>query len=156
MKSYLLMLAGAILLSSLVSILISDGKMGKFIKGMTRLFVFSLVVVPLLSLFGKREFTFSISEISEDEEYLEFCNEALAQEDEAEIEGYLLKEYSLKSEAEVVWEIGDTFTRKKILVKITDAGIFGQEEHIDIIEKIIYELEEKYDCKTEVIWEATE
>lgn len=156
MKAYLLTIAGVIILSAVVSILVSDGKMGKFIKGMMRLFVFSVVIVPFISMFGEKDFVFSTAEIESDEGYLIRCSEILEEKDEKEIIEFLSREYGIIGEAEVVRDNSDGFARKKINVKIFDAGIFGQDEHIDIIGRIKIVLEEKYGCQTEVAWRVTE
>lgn len=154
MKAYLLTLTGAILLSAVLSILVSDGKMGKFIKGMTRLFVFSVVIFPIASLFGENKISFSASEVGTDVGYLKKCSALLCERDEAEIKEYLKKEYLLDSEAEVERAADGNFLREKIIVIIEDSGIIGQDGHIDMIACIQADLEEKYGCKTEVIWQG--
>ena len=154
MKTYLLTLTGAILLSAIVSILISDGKMGRFVKGMTRLFVFSIVIVPLVSLFGKKSFDFSTGNIGTDENYLLKCAALLSEKDEEIITNYLFEEYSLVAETIVERSASGKFACKKITVKINDFGIFGQDEHIDMINRIKTDIEEKYGCQTEVIWQG--
>lgn len=152
MKAYLLTLSGVIILSAIVSILISDGKMGKFIKGMTRLFVFSVVIVPLVSVFEKKELAFSAAEIGTDEGYLLRCAELLSEQDEEEISRFLSEEYAVSAWVEIEREIEDHFPRKKITVIIYESGIFGQDEHINMIDCMKSVLEEKYGCVTEVVW----
>ena len=156
MKAYLLTLTGAILLSAVLSILVSDGKMGKFIKGMTRLFVFSVVILPIASLFGEKKISFPVSEVGTDSGYLAKCALLLSERDETEIKEYLKEEYSLDAEAEVARAAEGNFLRKKIVVIIEDFGIIGQEGHIDMMTCIQADLEEKYGCQTEVIWQGTE
>ena len=156
MKAYLLTLTGAILLSSIVSILVSDGKMGRFIKGMTRLFVFSIVIVPLISLFEKKGFDFPNNNINTDEKYLLKCAALLSEKDERAITAYLSQEYSLTAETIVERGTNENFACKKITVKINDSGIFGQDEHIDMISQIKTDIEEKYGCQTEVIWQGAD
>lgn len=158
LKAYLLSLAGAILLSSLVSILVSDGKMGKFIKGMARLFLFSVLISPLFSLFGGRNpLGFSAAEsadVAVSGDYLLVCAEMLEREDEAEIEAFLLKEYALEAKADMTREADGLFLRKKIRVEITNGGISEREPHIDMTEELRSVLEQKYGCEAEVIWRA--
>lgn len=154
MKAYLLTLTGAILLSAVLSILVSDGKIGKFIKGMTRLFVFSVVILPIASMFGEKRLSFSASEVGTDVGYLKKCAALLSERDETEIKEYLKEEYSLDSEAAVERAAEGNFEREKIVVYIEEFGIFGQEGHIDMIACIQADLEEKYGCQTEVIWQG--
>lgn len=152
MKSYILTLTGAILLSALVSALVPEGKMGKFLKGMTNLFVFSVVVVPLLSLFGKEEIPLGAGSVSLDGEYLKRCERTLSERDETEICALLQEEHGLCAKVSVQREEYGNFARKKILVQLEDLGITGEKEHIDMAESIRASLEEKYGCQTEVIW----
>ncbi len=154
MKTYLLTLTGVIILSAIVSILVSDGKMGKFIKGMTRLFVFSVVIVPLVSVFEKKELALSTAEIGTDENYLLRCAELLSGQDEEEISRFLSDEYAVSALVEMERGIEDYFPRKKITVIIYESGIIGQDEHINMIDCMKSVLEEKYGCVTEVVWQA--
>lgn len=153
MKAYLLTLTGAILLSSLVSILIPDGKMGRFIKGMTRLFVFSIVIVPLASLFGENKINFSQKELAVDHDYLVRCAAMLEREDEETIEGFLLENYAYRAEVQMTRGTEADFPRKKLVVKISADGIFEPGTHIDMMTEIENVLEEIYGCPAEVIWE---
>ncbi len=154
MKAYLLTLTGAILLSAIVSVLLPDGKMGRFLKGMTRLFVFSIVVVPLVSLFHEKKFDFSTGETAMDAAYLETCAELLERADEREIEGYLLGEYGLESEAEMSRKPTGDFGREKVRVKLFFEGIFEPEAHIDMMTEIKNVLEKNFGCLAEVEWQA--
>lgn len=157
MKAYILTLAGAVLLSAVLSILVSDGKMGKFIKGMTKLLVFSIVAAPLISLFAEGEFALPSAEIGHDEGYLERCAELLSERDAAEIEAYLSEEFALPA-AEVQAKRGteDGFPLKKITVILQADGIFGQDGHIDMVDRIRAALFGRFGCEAEVIWRGTD
>ena len=156
MKSYLLAVSGAIILSAVISILVSDGKMGTFIKGMARLFVFSVLLVPLLSMFGEKKIVLTASEITSDEGYLVYCAEKLSKQDEEEIATYLVEEFSLTVQIRVERGTESGFPRKKIMIKLFENGIYGQEEHIDILSRIQAQIQEEYGCLTEVVWQERE
>lgn len=156
MKAYLLAVSGAIILSAVISIIVSDGKMGKFIKGMTRLFVFSVLLVPLLSLFGEKKIVLTASEITSDEGYLAYCAEKLSKRDEEEIATYLVEEYSLVVQVNVERGTEDGFPRKKIMIKLFGNGIYEQDEHIDILSRIQEQIQDEYGCLTEVVWQERE
>lgn len=153
MKAYLLTLTGAILISAVLSILVSDGKMGKFIKGMIKLFVFSVVILPLSVFFGQKNFSFSLSEVKTDDGYLKKCSALLSHQDEAEIKKYLKEEYEIEADVIVERSYEANFPREKISLKIKDDGIFQTEEHIDMMNWIQAFLEENYNCETEVVWQ---
>ncbi len=155
MKAYLLAVSGAILISAVLACILPDGKMGKFIRGMSRLFVFSVLLLPLLNLFSGKGFVFSAANIEEDGSYLTYCAETLAKEDEEEIANLILEEFPLEIGIDVVRSAEPGFPRKKISVKIYDSGLLGEEEHIHIL-SCIEELLEGYGCRTEVIWQEEE
>lgn len=152
MKAYILTVAGAALLSAVIAILIPGGRMGKFVKGMSRLLVLSIVVTPLIALFTKGEFAFPETDVALDEDYLFSCASMLEEEDEERAEKLLSEQFSLSCEARMERVLGDGFPRKKITVKITDPCIFGQDEHIDMTSKLKRALEEAFCCTAEVEW----
>lgn len=152
MKAYLLTLTGAILLSAVASIVLPGGKMGKFLKGMTRLFVFSVVIVPLVSLFGEKKLDFKAGSVRTDTKYLETCAALLERADEREAELYLKEEYGVTSKAKMTRKAEEDFCREKIEVKIYSDGIFEPGAHIDMMRKIESVLEKNFGCKAEAEW----
>lgn len=152
MKEYILMITGAILISAAASVLTPGGKLGSFIRGMARLFVFSVVVMPLFAIGGK-EFSFgSMGDVPIDSVFLEACAEKLSLQSEEETKEYLSEQYALSAEVEIGRGTEDGFPVRKIVIKLKDEGIFGEKEHIDIAEKIRADLSEKYACRAEVVW----
>lgn len=156
MKAYILTLAGAILLSALLSVLLPGGKIGKFLKGVGKLLVFSVVAAPLVSLFaGSGSFVFPSAQIGSDEGYLRACAKLLEEEDEREIARLIEEEFSLS--AEVFSERGteEGFPRRMIRVKIEDPVISSDGAHINTLDRVRAVLEERYGCETEVLWRET-
>ena len=152
MKTYILSIAGVVLLTAIISIVVPNGKMGKFIQGMGKLLTLTVMIAPFATLFTKQkgELAFSSANIAADERYLVSCARILSERDEEEIKKALNDEFSVTAEVEV--ERGKTagFPSEKITVKITDFGIIEQDKHIDIIDKIQGALEKKYGCPAEV------
>ena len=60
------------------------------------------------------------------------------------------EEYGVTAEAQVNRRADGEFSYEKILIKITDFGINGQDEHIHISEEIERALESHYGCDAEV------
>lgn len=157
MSGYILAVAGAVLLSAALSVILPGGKMGAFLKGMSRLFVFAVLVSPLASLLKKQEISLGSSEVGEDRGYLTECARLLSERDEREIAAFLQEEYSLSATASVSREIGDGFPLTKIRINLSADGIFGQDAHIDMAERIEAALAQRYSCNeelVEVIWES--
>ena len=150
MKAYILSIAGVVLLAAVITIIAPGGKMGKFLKGAVKLVILFVMVSPLASIFSEGKFAFETAQIGIDEDYLAHCAELLAEEDEAAIIGYLSEEYGVTAEAQVSRRADGEFSYEKILIKITDFGIIGQDEHIHIIEEIEKKLETRYGCDAEV------
>lgn len=150
MKAYILSIAGAVLLSAVVTAIAPNGKMGKFIKGTLKLLVLTVLLAPMISLTTGKDFSLESSELAQDEGYLSACVSILEESDAKEISDYLLEEFSVETEVSSQRGTEAGFPVKKIRVNITDFGINGQVEHKDIISKIQGELEKKFGCPTEV------
>ena len=147
MKAYILSIAGIVLISAVVSMIAPSGKMGKFVRGTTKLMILLVMLAPLISwLEGKTEFTLSSSSIDTDDKYLERCITLMEVGDSRTISAYLLSEYGVT--AEICTEREDeTFRLQKITVKVTDFGIIGQDGHINIMTRIGEDLEARYGCE---------
>lgn len=151
MKAYILSVAGIILLSATVSIIAPGGKMGKFVKGAMKLFVFVVLISPFTKLVRGETSDFVLSEIGTDEVYLEKCAALLEDEDETAIVAYIEESFGVEAAVSVERGISDGFPREKIRIKITDFGICEQEERIYIMTRIREEVTDRFGCDTEII-----
>ena len=151
MKAYILSIAGVVLLSAVATIIAPSGKMGKFVKGMTKLMTLLVILSPLVSwVSGRKTFTIETSSIQADSAYLTRCAELLERQDEEEIVLWLEDEFSVTATAEVSRAAAVGFAREKIVVKILDFGIIGQDGHINTVSRVRSGLEAKYGCSAEV------
>ncbi len=149
MKAYILSVAGVILISAIVSILVPSGKMGKFIKGMTKLFILAVLISPLVSWLRGGDFLFSSKDVGSDEKYLKNYVAMLTDEDEVAIEADLKVEYGIGTDVEVFRSFDD-FSYEKIKVVVSDFGINGDETHIDILSNVKTRLARLFGCPVEV------
>ena len=147
MQAYILSIAGIVLISAVVSMIAPSGKMGKFVRGTTKLMILLVMLSPLISwLGGKTELSLSSSAIDTDEKYLERCISLMEEGDAREISAYLLSEYGVT--AEIATERSpDAFRLQKITVNVMDFGIIGQDGHINILTRIGEALEARYGCE---------
>ena len=151
MRAYVLSIAGIVLVIATISIISPSGKMGKFIKGMGRLFILVVMVAPFASFFGqKKENFFSSGDMDVDSNYLAHCVAILCEEDEKEIASYLSDEFSVTAEVKVFRKESSGFPREKIEAKIIDFGINGQDGHIDRAEDVRSALKARYGCEAVV------
>ncbi len=155
MKAYILAVAGAVLFSAVVAMIAPSGKMGKFIRGASKLLILVALLAPVAALVQERSFSLSEGDpVPTDASYLEAQAKIASQREGEEISAFLAEEYGISARAEVEYD-AQTFSRKKVAVKISDFGIIGQDEHIDTMGKIERELEAKYGCEAEVCVEGT-
>ncbi len=150
MKAYILSIAGIVLLTALITIVAPGGKVGKFLKGVTKPVILLVMLAPLATLFTGNGTELSAADLPEDKDYLAFCAEELAASDEAAIGRYLQETYGICAQVDVSRSAEAGFPCKKISVNITDFGIIGQDEHIHISEEVVRVLEERYGCEAEV------
>lgn len=151
MTEYILSIVGVVLLSSLISLIAPDGKMGHFLKGATKLVTLFVMLAPLGRFVAGEEQMFSVADLKTDQAYMAYCADELAIRDETNIVLWLSKTYGVTGEANVERNPDTTFSYQKIAVTITDFGIYAQDEHIHISEQIEDALETRYGCETEVM-----
>ena len=149
MKGYILSIAGVILISAVVAVISPGGKMGKFVKNMTRLFIFVVLITPFVRFAKDPEAFFPATEIAADDGFLRDYAEMLSRKDGEEIALWIKEEFGVGAEAEVSRSFDD-FSYEKIVVRVTDFGINGAESHIDILSAIRERLEKTYGCRAEV------
>lgn len=150
MKTYILAIVGVVLLSAVITIIAPSGKMGKFLKGATKLAILFVMLLPLRSLLSGDALTVSGGDMALDQNYLEHCANELAEEDAASIVVHLEEEYGVTTAVRVDRNADATFSYEKIVVRISDFGISDEDEHIYMIEKIEAALEAYFGCDAEV------
>ncbi len=149
MSGYILSVAGVILISAVISVIAPSGKMGKFVKSMTRLFIFVVLIAPFVRFAKDPEAFLPSAQFDTDEHYLATYSDMLSRSDEREIAAMLEGEYGVTADIEVTRALDD-FSYEKIIVKVTDFGINGDEAHIDILSAIEERLKTSYGCSAEV------
>lgn len=149
MKAYILAVCGAAIISALVTVLLPEGRTGKFINGILKLFCLLVMLVPLLFLFTDPGEVFPDSggetEMEYDEGFIDYMFSRLAEEEEAAVETYIEEEFSVIADAEVGWKnVEYAFTVSELSVTVKDFGIYTDGEHIFIIEQIAERMEKLY------------
>lgn len=151
MKAYILSIAGVVLISAVVSIIAPNGKMGKFIRGAVKLVGLVVLLTPFVSLFQGKGFSFESARFDTDETYLQRCVALMEERDEEEIQTFLQETFSVTAEAAVKRETDSVFSVKIIQIKISDFGINGEGEHINIVDQIKEALLKKYGVTAEIL-----
>ena len=141
MDAYILSVCGAVIISSLVTILLPDGKTGKFINGVLKLFCLLVILVPLFVFFKNGSFDTAGSaaegEISLDEEFIGGFYDEFANEEARAVEKKIEEELSVTVTAQIEWDFVDyAYEVSKVKIKIENFGMYGKDEHILVISKI--------------------
>lgn len=151
MKAYVLSVAGAVLLSAVLAIIVPSGKTGKFIKGISKVFVLSVLISPFFGLLkGKTPSFSSKTAFQNDVSYFSACANLLEEEDSKEIQTLLREKFEADFEVTTKRSAVD-LSLKKITVKLLSFGINEQGGHIDIVSNVQAYLEKRYGCETEVL-----
>lgn len=152
MKAYVLSVAGAVILCAVLSIVLPSGKMGKFIRGALKLVVLVVLVSPFVSFLKEGKFSFEEDGfvLESDTDYLENCESLYSAQKEAELNAYLSETYAVVAKTQVTCNVSAGYRPEKIIVSVTDFGINGQDEHINILNRIKSDLSESYGCEVVV------
>lgn len=151
MQAYLLSVAGAVLLSAVVSILVPEGRLGPVIRGVTKLVTLLLLVSPVISLLRGASFSMEETAFEEDADFLSYCTERVEEHDETSVEAWLLEEYGISAVADVDLAADGSYSAKHVTVTVSDFGIYEGEAHIDISLQIESALSERFGCEAEVL-----
>lgn len=142
MQNYILSVSGAVLIAAIATILLPESKIGKFINGIMKVFCLLIIFLPLPGLaktiFGKEAPSFAVSgELEPDDAFLDYMFSARAREQEESVEAVLEEQFGLVVKTQIVWECVEyAYTVKQVSVKIENFGIYGEEEHIFVIEQV--------------------
>ena len=151
MQAYLLSVAGAVLLSAVVSILVPEGRLGPVIRGVTKLVTLLLLVSPVISLLRGASFSVEETALGEDADFLSYCAERVEKRDEHSVEARLLEEYGISAVADLDLAADGSYSAKYVTVTVSDFGIYEGEAHIDISLQIEAALSERFGCEAEVL-----
>lgn len=141
MSAYILSICGAVILSALVTIIMPEGKIGKFINGVLKILCVFIMLVPLVNWVSDLKFEGkgegNETEVSLDEDYLDYFFGKQAESFSEELEKIVEKEFSIKVLIVTDWECADyAFSVRKVQINIKDFGMNGNDEHIMIIEQL--------------------
>ncbi len=155
MKAYILSVCGAVIISSLAVILLPEGRMGKFINGILKLFCLLIMLIPLFSLL--RDFSMpdqdeNTSGIVLDENFIDYFYSQQASQEEEWLAELMKEEFSVSADVQIEWDsVEYAYERSKVNVKIENFGMYGDDEHILIISEIKARIAEVLQISSEVI-----
>ena len=141
MSAYILAVCGAVLIATLVTILLPDGSIGKFINGILRVFCVFILMLPIYNLFTQwKEDAFSPTtngKIELDNSFLQHNYAIWAKEKEKQIQSVVEEEFKITVTVCMEWTYArEEFIVQKIEIKIENFGIIPVDEHIYTIQQV--------------------
>lgn len=143
MQAYIWAVCGAVIISALAAILMPEGKIGKFINGILKLFCLSVMIAPLFALFEK--FTgeppagdgCDSAGAELDDDFIEYMFGKRAQEEANSLEELFEEEFAIGVSAEILWNYAEyAYNVTNVNIKIENFGMYGNDEHIIIIAQV--------------------
>lgn len=141
MKAYILSVCGAVIVSALVVMLLPEGKTGKFINGILKLFCLLVMLIPLfgfLSDHGEPVFSGDDSaSIKPDDDFIDYFFGERAEREEVYLKQTLEEEFEVTLTAEIAWNVVDyAYEVSNVTIEIENFGMNENDEHIFIINGI--------------------
>ncbi len=142
MEAYILSVSGAVLVSAVAVMLLPEGKIGKFIGGILKLFCLLVILLPIPKMLGKylgqdMEIP-SFSEEGElDDGFIDYMFDKRAKEEAELLKKQIEEKFEIVVNIQIKWEYAEyAYNVTKITVKIENFGIYGDDEHINVIEQV--------------------
>ena len=151
MQAYILSVAGAVILSVVVSLVLPESRLAPLIRGAAKLITLLMLVSPLLSLLRGEAFFQNNDTAAEEERFLLSCTQLAETNAERAIGSWLEEEFGVLAESRVTFAQDGSYSAKEVTVCVTDFGIYGEEAHIDISLQIGETLEKWFGCPVEVL-----
>ena len=150
MRSYILAVAGIVLIAALITLIAPSGKMGKFLQGAVKLAILAVMIVPFGALLKNQPPSVTAgTDIAADEGYLAYCAREKGHADAVELLLALEKE-GISAEVKVERNADATFSYQKITVHVLAPVLSAADEHIYMLDQIEAALEAHYGCEAEV------
>ena len=144
MQAYILGVCGAVIISALVTVLLPAGKLGKFINGILKIFCVLVMLVPLFTLLTDwKDGDFGSSDNGEDvtveldDELLDYAFSLRAEKEEDDWKKYIEAEFGVVVSVHILWTYAEyAYNVTELQIKIENFGIYGEDEHIFVIEQV--------------------
>lgn len=140
MQAYIWAVCGAVIISALASILLPEGKTGKFINGILKLFCLSVMLTPLFAILAAGELPQGgngSGQTELDSSFIEYMFGRRAEADAEALDTAIESEFSIAVSAEILWDYAEyAYNVTDVNIKIENFGMYGDDEHIFIIGRV--------------------
>ncbi len=130
------------MVSAVAVILLPDGKTGKFIGGILKLFCLLVMLLPLPKMLGRflggeGQIPVISQEGELDGDFIGYMFDRRAEEEAKILQERIGEELEIVVKAEIAWEYAEyAYHVTKVTVKVENFGIYGEDEHINVIEQV--------------------
>lgn len=159
LNSYLLCIIGTVVIASILTTVVPEGKTTGVIKGMTKLVCLIVIIAPIPQFLQKQTFfemlqgdktqnsyeKFSQSVIQTDDSFIKYYSEMRIRNTEAQLEAELLQKYEVETRVTLAWEY------EEYDVKITQITVKTQEIIAEVDKKVMWEYLTKNYCSEVLI-----
>lgn len=125
MKSYILSVVGMILLSVVVGLVLPEGRMAVYVKSMVALFLFFVVVSPILQVVsGSKKLEFETAKI--DANFVATVNDSVVKNTKEKVEKQLLDNFEVSADVEILYETQNDvvcFVGARVLLEENDVKL---------------------------------
>ncbi len=155
MKSWILSISAVIVLTSVLSFVIPDGKMKKPIESVFSLLTIIAIISPLFridfsnfSFFGEE----GGEQIYYQESFLDYVSAKIKQENINEC-NFILEELGIKNcKIDIAYSSTDNYKITTIRINLVNSVIISQNEHIDIIAKAKDDISKYFQIEKEMVF----
>ena len=154
LDGYLLCIIGTVLLSSILTAIVPEGKTSAVIKGIAKLVCLLVIVSPIPRFLQKENFFdeadetfFSQTVIQTDEDFIKYYSEMRIKNAESALEQELEKNFSVVVKLSLEWEYGEDTNE----IKITKIHVEKESEIDEEGEKVMWEYLTKNYCSEVLI-----
>ena len=142
MQAYIWAVCGAVIISALAAILLPEGKIGKFINGILKLFCLAVMIAPLFALVEQfmgnpPQEGGESAEAELDDDFIEYMFARRAEEEAKALDELLEEEFKIAVSTEILWDYAEyAYNVTEVSIKIENFGMYGNDEHIIIIGRV--------------------
>ena len=142
MQAYIWAVCGAVIISALAAILLPEGKIGKCINGILKLFCLAVMIAPLFALVEQfignpPQGGGESAEAELDDDFIEYMFARRAEEEAKALDELLEEEFKIAVSTEILWDYAEyAYNVTEVSIKIENFGMYGNDEHIIIIGRV--------------------
>ncbi|MEG1608806.1 MAG: stage III sporulation protein AF [Clostridia bacterium] len=138
MKAWIIAIVGIVVLGVLLEIILSDGEVTKYIRGIFSIIVVVVIISPIAQMLsGNKKFEFNIdgSQLECNDDYVKYFYAEQKLSDEKMIENALTTAKILPQSVEIITKDAKSYKIKSVKLSFLKASSINKTKAIDIVKK---------------------